>query len=223
VSLQLRAGEIVAIAGVAGNGQRELGEVVAGMRPLTAGALRVQGKRLPGGDPRAAFDAGVRFIPEDRLGTGLAPSLTVAMNLDLRLFRRRSWGPFLRVGAMRERAETAIRAFDIRASGPDVRTDYLSGGNLQKVVIARELSGAMHVLIAASPTRGLDVAAAATVHRYLIEAAEAGVAVLLVSEDLDEILALNDRVLVMYEGALAEVDDPTSVAEIGLRMAGAAP
>jgi simple sugar transport system ATP-binding protein len=102
-----------------------------------------------------------------------------------------------------------------------METDHLSGGNLQKVVIARELSGRMRVLVAASPTRGLDVAAAAAVHRYLIEAAEAGAAVLLLSEDLDEIFELNDRVLVMYEGRLSEVRDRSSLEEIGLRMAGA--
>ncbi len=223
VSLTVRAGEIVAVAGVAGNGQRELAEAIAGLRPCTKGSIRVGGVVPKSGDARAAFDAGVGYIPEDRLGTGLAPTLSIAMNLQLRSFRRESWGPFLRLGRMREAAVDAIADFSIRASGPDQQTDFLSGGNLQKVVIAREFAGSLRVLVAASPTRGLDVSAVETVHRYLLDAAEQGTAVLLISEDLDEILALNDRVVVMYEGGLAEVGDRTSVEEIGLRMAGETP
>ena len=124
---------------------------------------------------------------------------------------------------MRATAEEAIREFEIKASGPDQETDYLSGGNLQKVVIAREFDANPSVLVAASPTRGLDVAAVEQVHAYLLRAAESGTAVLLISEDLDEIFALNDRVLVMYEGRLTEAEDRESVAEIGLRMAGGTP
>jgi general nucleoside transport system ATP-binding protein len=223
VSLTVRAGEIVAVAGVAGNGQRELAEAIVGLRPCTEGSIRVGGVVPKSGDARAAFDAGVGYIPEDRLGTGLAPTLSIAMNLQLRSFRRESWGPFLRLGRMREAAVDAIDDFSIRASGPDQQTDFLSGGNLQKVVIAREFAGSLRVLVAASPTRGLDVSAVETVHRYLLDAAEQGTAVLLISEDLDEILALNDRVVVMYEGGLAEVADRQSVEEIGLRMAGETP
>jgi ABC-type uncharacterized transport system ATPase subunit len=223
VSLSVRAGEIVAVAGVAGNGQRELAEAIAGLRSCAKGSVRVGGKRPRDGDARAAFEAGVGYIPEDRLGTGLAPTLPIAMNLQLRSFRRESWGPFLRPRRMRRKAEEAIRAFDIKASGPDEETDHLSGGNLQKVVIAREFAEKMAVLVAASPTRGLDVAAVETVHRYLLDAAESGTAVLLLSEDLDEILALNDRIVVMYEGRLSEVENRESVEEIGLLMAGEAP
>ncbi len=223
VSFSVRAGEIAAVAGVAGNGQRELAEAITGLRPVSKGTLRVDGKTPRNGDARAAFDAGIGYIPEDRLGTGLAPNLPIAMNLHLRSFRRESLGPFLRMRRMREQAEQAIRTFDIKASGPDEETDYLSGGNLQKVVIAREFQEKMTVLIAASPTRGLDVAAVETVHRYLLEAAEKGTAVLLFSEDLDEILALNDKVLVMYEGRLSEVLDRGNVEEIGLLMAGGSP
>jgi simple sugar transport system ATP-binding protein len=124
---------------------------------------------------------------------------------------------------MRERALTAIRDYDIRASGADMEADHLSGGNLQKLVIAREFSERMKVLVAASPTRGLDVAAVESVHAHLIDAAAAGAAVLLISEDLDEILALGDRILVMYEGSLVEVGDRDNVQEIGLLMAGGTP
>ncbi len=220
VSLQVQAGEIVAVAGVAGNGQRELAETIAGLRPHTKGRIEIDGKRLRNGDPRTAFDAGIRWVPEDRMGTGVSPSLSIAENLELRSYRHDSVGPFLPLRRMRVEAEAAIQRFDIRASGPEMETGNLSGGNLQKVVIAREFSDAMRVLIASSPTRGLDVSAVATVHSHLIDAAEAGAAVVLFSEDLDEILALNDRIVVMYEGRLSEVTDRESIEEIGLRMAG---
>ena len=223
VSLMVRAGEVVAVAGVAGNGQRELAEAIAGLRPCTKGTIRVGDELLAHADPRDAFDAGVRYVPEDRLGTGVAPNLSIAMNLQLRSFRESSFGPLLRLGRMRANAEEAIRRFEIKTSGPQMQTAQLSGGNLQKVVIAREFSGKMTVLVAASPTRGLDVAAVETVHSYLLDAAESGTAVLLLSEDLDEILALNDRIVVMYEGQLSEVENRESIEEIGLRMAGGVP
>jgi general nucleoside transport system ATP-binding protein len=223
VSFEVRAGEIVAVAGVAGNGQPELAEAIAGVRPTTHGTIRVDGRKLKEGDVRAAFDAGIRYVPQDRLGTGVSPSLSLAMNLELRSYRQSSLGPFLRLRRMRASAEKAIEEFDIKAPGPDVQAANLSGGNLQKVVIAREFAGEMKVLIAASPTRGLDVSAVATVHSYLLEAAARGTAVILLSEDLDEILALNDRIVVMYEGELSDVVDRTSIDEIGLRMAGGKP
>jgi len=223
ISLDIHGGEVVAIAGVAGNGQRELAETIAGVRWSTQGQIRVGGVPLKRGDPRAAFDAGVRYIPEDRLGTGVSPGLSVAMNLELRSFRQNSNGPFLRLRQMRANATEAITTFGIKASGPDARAATLSGGNLQKVVIAREFAGEMRALIAASPTRGLDVAAVAMVHSYLLDAAAKGAAVLLLSEDLSEILALNDRIAVMYEGQLSEVADRESLEEIALRMAGEEP
>jgi len=223
VSLRVRAGEILAVAGVAGNGQRELAEAVAGLRPHTRGEIRIGGQALRNGDARAAFDAGVRYVPDDRIGTGVAPSLSIAWNLALRAYRRLSRGPLLPLRRMRIDAEQAIQTYDIKASGPAMRTANLSGGNLQKLVIAREFSGEMRLLVAASPTRGLDVAAVETVHAHLLEAASDGAGVILISEDLDEILALNDRVVVMYEGELTDVEDRQSVEEIGLRMAGASP
>ena len=219
----VHAGEIVAVAGVAGNGQRELSEAIAGLRPHTAGSISVDGAPLENGDPRSAFEAGVGFIPEDRLGTGVAPSLSIAMNLELRNYREESLGPLLRLGEMRRNAETAIEAYEIKAPGPATQADHLSGGNLQKLVLAREFSDRVKVLVAASPTRGLDVAAVQTVHSHLIEAARTGAAVLLLSEDLDEILALNDRIVVIYEGRLSEVAENETIVEIGLRMAGETP
>jgi ABC-type uncharacterized transport system ATPase subunit len=224
VSLTLRAGEILAVAGVAGNGQRELAETIAGMRPATAGSIRVAGRKLGGGDPREAIGAGIAYIPEDRLGTGVAPGLSVASNVVLKSYRKppASWGPFLLLRRIRELARSLLERYDVRTSGPDVPARQLSGGNLQKLVLAREFSGEPVVLVAASPTRGLDVAGIEVVHAYLRSAAESGVGVLLLSEDLDEIRALADRIAVMYEGRIVgERDAETAtVEELGLLMAG---
>ena len=224
VSLTARAGEVVAIAGVAGNGQRELAETIAGLRPPTAGRVKIAGRALRAGDPRAATSAGVAYIPEDRLGTGLAPSLSIASNLSLKSYRgsASSRGPVLRLRAIRERAVELIRRYRIAAPGPDAQARQLSGGNLQKVVLAREFTAEPRLIVAAAPTRGLDVGAIETVHSYLREAAAGGAAVLLISEDLDEILLLADRIAVMYEGAvLGEFDaENADVEEIGLLMAG---
>jgi simple sugar transport system ATP-binding protein len=224
VSFAVRAGEVVSVAGVAGNGQRELAETIAGMRRPVEGTIRVNGRVLGGGDPREAIAAGLAYVPEDRLGTGVAPGLSVASNVVLKSYRRppASSGPLLRLGRIRELAGRVMRRYDIRASGPHVPARQLSGGNLQKVVLAREFSAEPAVLVAASPTRGLDVAGIETVHTYLLEAANRGVGVLLISEDLDEILALADRIVVMYEGGVAGERDvgATTVEELGLLMAG---
>jgi general nucleoside transport system ATP-binding protein len=224
VSLEVRAGEIVAVAGVAGNGQRELAEAVAGIRDLESGAVRVAGHDLRSGDPRSAIAAGVAYVPEDRLGTGLAPSLSVAMNAALKSYRTRplSRGPLLLLRRMREFAVSLMRRYDVQAPGPDTPVRNLSGGNLQKLVLGREFEGDRRVLVAGQPTRGLDVGAIETVHAHLREAAANGLAVLMVSEDLEEILALADRVLVMYEGEVrGEVDARTAtIEEIGFLMAG---
>ena len=223
-SLSVRAGEIVAVAGVAGNGQRELAETIAGIRAPTEGTIRIGGKPLRGGDPRAAIAARIAYVPEDRLGTGVAPSLSIASNLVLKSYRgsHASHGPLLRLRRIREHAVELIHRHRIAAPGPATPARLLSGGNLQKVVLAREFSGRPRLLVAASPTRGLDVGAIETVHAYLRDAAADGVAVLLLSEDLDEILVLADRIAVMYEGAI--VGETTraeaGVEELGLLMAG---
>jgi simple sugar transport system ATP-binding protein len=224
VALTLHAGEILGVAGVAGNGQRELAEVITGTRPRTAGTVKVAGRALRGRDPREAIERGVAHVPEDRLGTGIAPSLAIADNLILKAYRHaplstRGW---LRRPRIRAHAVDLIRRFSIVAPGPQARTRGLSGGNLQKVLLARELSSAPRVLVAASPTRGLDVGATETVRELLLDAATRGVGVLLVSEDLDEILALADRVAVLYEGRIMGIVEPheTDVDRIGLMMAG---
>jgi len=224
LSLTVRSGEIVGVAGVAGNGQRELAEAVTGMRAPTSGTVTVAGRKLKTSDPRSAIAAGVAHVPEDRLGTGVAPSLSIAENSVLKSYRGRtvSSGPFLRWRAIGRHAVDLIHRYAVATPGPHLRARDLSGGNLQKLVLGREFSGQPKVLIAASPTRGLDVGAIETVHSYLREAASDGVAVLLISEDLDEILALADRVLVIYEGRITGAFDPgtATVEEIGLSMAG---
>lgn len=224
ISLEVRSGEIVGVAGVAGNGQRELAEAVYGIRPLEEGVVRVAGRALRSGDPRAAIAAGVAHVPEDRLGTGLAPSLSVATNVVLKSYRAPpvSRGPVLLVRRMREAALALIRRYDVKAPGPDSPVRNLSGGNLQKLVLGREFEGEPRVLVAAQPTRGLDVGAIETVHGYLRDAAANGVGVLMISEDLDELRALADRIVVMYEGkVVGELDAETAtVEEIGYLMAG---
>jgi simple sugar transport system ATP-binding protein len=224
VSLTVRAGEVLGVAGVAGNGQRELAEAVTGMRTVSAGTVRVAGAALRQGDPRPAIRAGIAHIPEDRLHTGVAPSLSVTSNVALKSYRSPtdSAGPFLRLRRMRDRAAELIRRYDVRTPGPGTPARQLSGGNLQKVVLAREFSGKPKVLVAAAPTRGLDVGAIETVHAYLRDAAADGVAILLISEDLDEALTLCDRIAVMYEGEIVGVVDArtATVEELGLLMAG---
>ncbi len=223
ISLVVRAGEIVSVAGVAGNGQRELAEAIAGLRTPERGTIAVAGKQLRLGDPQASLRVGIAFIPEDRMATGAAPGLSIASNLVLRSYRdpALSRGPLLVLGRIRDRAVGLIARYRIATPGPSLPARQLSGGNLQKVVIAREFSGGPRVVIAASPTQGLDVGATETVRAYLREAAVGGAAVLLFSEDLDEILELSDRIDVIYEGAIAgEVPAGASIEEIGLLMAG---
>jgi ABC-type uncharacterized transport system ATPase subunit len=226
VSLAVRGGEIVGVAGVAGNGQRELAEALTGMRGLSRGRVTVGGVELHPGDPRDAIAHGVAHVPEDRLGTGVAPSLSIADNTVLKAYRDPdiSAGPFLRRSRILRRATDLIAHYSVRTPGPHTRARDLSGGNLQKVVLGREFAGEPRVLVVAAPTRGLDVGAIENVHELLRAAAARGVAVLMISEDLDEILALADRVLVMYEGAIAgERDaDGADVDELGMLMAGGA-
>ena len=224
VTFSIREGEVVGIAGVAGNGQRELAEALSGMRGLQAGSISVGGRRLRGGDSREAIRAGIAHVPEDRLGTGLAPGLSVTSNVVMKTYRSRSLsrGPLLALRRMREAALRIIKRYDVKTPGPGTPVRNLSGGNLQKLVLGREFEDNPLVLVVAQPTRGLDVGAIETVHAYLRDAAAKGVAVLLLSEDLDEIRALADRILVMYEGEIVgELRTETAtVEEIGLLMAG---
>jgi len=224
VSFSVRAGEIVGVAGVSGNGQRQLAEVISGARPRTAGDVLLAGSRLRSGDPEDAILKGIAHVPEDRMHTGVSPSLSIADNLILKSHRRPpiSFQGILRHGSIRTNARDLIARFSVAAPGPDTPTRLLSGGNVQKVVLARELSRRPVVIVAANPTRGLDVGATEGVRALLIEAASKGVGILLISEDLDEILLLADRIAVIYNGRIvglvprAEAD----IQQIGLMMAG---
>ncbi len=226
VSLSIHAHEILGIAGVAGNGQRELAQVIAGLRPATAGAVKVDGIEMRLGDARSAIQHGIGYIPEDRMGTGTAPHLTITDNLILKAYRNAAMrlGPLLRARRALEHARDLMKRFDVRAPGPDTLVRQLSGGNVQRVVLARELSAGPRVLVAASPTRGLDVSATQDIRRLLIQTADSGAAVLVISEDLDEILQIADRIAVFYEGRVVGVTrrSEVTVERLGLMMAGAA-
>jgi simple sugar transport system ATP-binding protein len=225
VSLAIRAGEIVGIAGVSGNGQRQLAEAITGARSRTSGEVFAAGAALRNGDPEDAILRGVAHVPEDRLGTGVSPSLSVADNLILKSHRRKPIATrgILRRDRITANAKELMARFSVAAPGPDTPTRLLSGGNVQKVVLARELSSKPRAIVAANPTRGLDVGATESVRALLHKAAADGVGILLISEDLDEILALADRIAVMYEGRIIGVvpRNEADVQQIGLMMAGA--
>jgi len=227
VSLTVHAGEILGIAGVAGNGQRELAEVITGLREATAGEVSVNQKRITNCRPLRAIEAGVGHIPEDRVGMGLVGDMSVANNLALKAYRDSSFsrGPVLSPQGMRSFASDLIAEFDIVTPGPETRVKFLSGGNLQKTILARELTACGGLLVAVHPTRGLDVGATETVRKQLLEERDRGTAVLLISEDLDELVEVADRIAVMFEGQIVGVTaaDEVDIDEIGLMMAGEQP
>jgi ABC-type uncharacterized transport system ATPase subunit len=223
VSLDVRAGEIVGIAGVDANGQSELIEALTGLRRPEAGSVRAGGVDLAGADARRTIDAGIGSIAEDRHRRGLVLQFDLAENLALHDYRKPEMAPrgWLSPKRMADRARKLLREYDVRGGEPGTPASSLSGGNQQKVVIARELSANPDVLIAAQPTRGLDVGAIEFVHRRLVEERDAGRAVLLVSLELEEIRSLSDRVLVMYEGEIvAELPPSASEEELGVAMTG---
>jgi simple sugar transport system ATP-binding protein len=224
VSLEVRAGEILGVAGVAGNGQRELAEVIAGERARTSGSVRIGGKEQRG-HAWEAIASGLAYVPEERMGVGVAPGLTIGDNLILKSYREEGHGPIIHAKETAENATTLIARFDIAARGPKTLARELSGGNIQKVLLARELSGHPKLLVAASPTRGLDVSATDSVRHILVESAASGVGVLLFSEDLEEVLDLSDRIAVMYGGHVVGVmdRDGADIEAIGLMMSGARP
>jgi ABC-type uncharacterized transport system ATPase subunit len=224
VSFDVRSGEIVGIAGVSGNGQRELGEAIACLRAVTSGSIEIDGRELVGRHAGAARECGLGYVPEERMRDGVIGDLSVGENLMLVDSANPSfshWG-VLRRQAIRAHAEDLVKAFDVRTPSLETPTRNLSGGNIQKLILARELSGDPKVLLVAQPTRGIDIAAARYVHDRLREQAKAGKAVLIISEDLDEVIALANRILVMYEGRIiGEADARATTREaIGLMMAG---
>ena len=223
VSLEVRSGEIVGIAGVDGNGQSELIEALSGLRKPAAGRVVLAGHDVAGAGAHEILDLGLGHIPEDRQRRGLVLDFTLAENLALHDFDKR---PNSRLGwlfpqRMVRWAQRLLRQFDVRGGGPQTRAGALSGGNQQKVVLAREIARNPKLLIAAQPTRGLDVGAIEFVHRRLVEARDGGEAVLLVSLELEEVLSLADRILVLYEGRIvAEHGSEVSEEELGIAMTG---
>jgi general nucleoside transport system ATP-binding protein len=224
VSFQVRAGEIVGIAGVDGNGQSELIEAITGLRRVHDGKVRVAGRELVHASPRQMLDAGVGHVPEDRQRRGLVLEFPIAENVALHDYNKApdsKWG-WLFPQRLVEHARKLIKEFDVRGCGPYTRAGALSGGNQQKLVVGREVDRDPAVLIAAQPTRGLDVGAIEYLHRRLVEERDEGRAILLVSLELEEVLALSDRILVIYEGQIvAEHASGASEEEIGLEMLGA--
>ncbi|QIZ97920.1 ABC transporter ATP-binding protein [Leifsonia sp. PS1209] len=226
VSFDVKAGEILAIAGVQGNGQTELTEAILGLQPRVEGTIELDGKHIQGHSVRRVLDAGVGFVPEDRNEDGLVGEFTIAENL---MLDRSNGEPFvkggnLQLGYRTEFAEDKIKEFDVRAQGVDTKVGKLSGGNAQKVVLARELSRDLSLFVAAQPTRGLDVGSIEFVHKRIVATRDAGIPVIVVSTELDEVAALADRIAVMYRGGIVGiVPGNTSRAVLGLMMAGELP
>ena len=226
VDLTIRQGEIVGIAGVSGNGQKELAEVCAGLRKMTAGEISLGGVDLTGAKPRTFVDSGVSFVPEDRLRYGCAEDLSVMHNATMKEFTGEEFsdGPFLDYDRLEAYAKDLIEEFDVRGV-QDVRNvtaGDLSGGNLQKLILAREISRDPDLLVANQPTRGVDVGAIEFIRQSILDQREAGTGVILLSEDLDEILDLSDRILVLYEGEFIYETTPEEAERdrIGLEMTG---
>ena len=223
VSFDVHRGEVLAIAGVQGNGQTELVEALLGLQERVRGSAVLEGAELVGRSTRELLDAGIGFIPEDRKVDGLVPSFTVAENLVLDWHTKPPYatGISYRPGVVRQRAEELMAEYDVRASSPDTEVGTLSGGNQQKVVVAREMSRPLKLLVAAQPTRGLDVGSIEFVHQRVIQQRDEGVPVLIVSTELDEVYAVADRIAVMYRGRIVDIVGPeTPRHDMGLLMAG---
>lgn len=222
--IQVRAGEIVGIAGVAGNGQSELAQVITGLRKCSTGRVVINGEDITNQDPRAAIKRKVAHVPEDRHHVGSSPGLSLADNLILKSYREapNSRGWVLNRPVIRERAETLKQEYDIAAPNIDVQVRLLSGGNLQKAILAREMTAEPKLIVAVQPTRGLDVGAIEAVQRVLLREREKGTAILLISEELEEIMTLSDRIVGIYEGRnMGELRaEEATLTEIGLMMAG---
>ncbi|KYF83202.1 heme ABC transporter ATP-binding protein, partial [Sorangium cellulosum] len=218
VSFSVRAGEILGIAGVQGNGQTELVEAVTGLTPPRAGRVHLRGRDVTGAPPRDLIERGVSHVPEDRQRHGLVLSYAIADNLVLCTYHKPPFAArgVLRDDAREENARRLIKTFDIRAPGPATPVSALSGGNQQKVILAREMSRPVELLVASQPTRGVDVGSIEHIHREIVAARDAGAAVLLVSAELDEILALSDRIAVMYRGGIVATRDAGAVSRTEL-------
>ena len=224
VNLELLSGEILGIAGVSGNGQGTLAKVISGLRTPASGTLTLEGKELTNAGARVMIDAGVARIPEDRHRDGIVGSMSVAENLAIETIRQpenQMFG-FLRFDKIASRARKAISEYDIRCQSERAPARLLSGGNIQKIVLARTLDAVPRIVLAAQPSRGLDIGAATDVHRRLLDARARGAGVILISEDLDELITLSDRIAVIHRGHLStpEPTDTVDRGTLGLRMAG---
>lgn len=226
VTLDVHAGEVLGVAGVSGNGQRELAEVIAGLRPVTAGHVELDGVNVTAWMPGKRTDVGLAYIPEERMHDGIVQEFSVAENLVLQDVDHppMSNGIFLNFGAIASRSRDLVRDFNIRTPSIDTATRSLSGGNIQKLILARELSRDPKVLVAAQPTRGVDIGATEYIHQRLLDQRTHGTATLLISEDLDEILNLSDRIAVIYEGRIMDIvpRKQATAEQLGLLMAGVA-
>jgi general nucleoside transport system ATP-binding protein len=223
VSFDVRAGEILGMAGVQGNGQTELCEALLGLRPVVAGTVRLNGQDITAQTPRQRLRAGIGYIPEDRQGDGLIAGFSVASNVVLDVYDRPPYarGISLNLDAISAAAASRVEEFDVRTTSIETAVGTLSGGNQQKVILAREIGRDLKVLVASQPTRGLDVGSIEFVHRRIVDQRDRGVAVLIISAELDEIYALADRIAVLYSGRITGVRPPTvDVAELGLLMSG---
>jgi general nucleoside transport system ATP-binding protein len=223
VDLEIRAGEILGIAGVAGNGQDEMVEALIGLRPKSAGSVKLEDRDITGASPRQTNRAGVGYVPADRHRFGLVLSFRIADNLVLTSYYRAPYarGPLRNDDAVLKDAEDSIKEFDIRTPSATTRAGTLSGGNQQKVVVAREFDRELKLLVLDQPTRGLDVGSIEFIHRLIIEKRNAGTAVLLVSAELDEVLEMSDRIAVMYRGNIVATMDGRTADKsgVGLLMA----
>lgn len=223
ISFDVRAGEILGIAGVDGNGQRELAEALVGLR-RSSGRVALDGMDIARMTVRERLDAGIAYIPEDRRRDALVDGYSIEENAILGMHRRFARRGMIDLRAAREHSVNLIERYDVRAAGPEMSAGFLSGGNQQKLVLGRALQGESRLLIACQPTRGLDIGASADVHRRLTEVRSRGMGVILVSYDLDEVLSLSDRVMVMFRGRIAGVLDRADADRetIGAMMLGAA-
>ena len=227
VSFAVRSGEIVGIAGVQGNGQTELVEAIAGLRRVASGSISLGGREITGDSPRERHAAGMAHIPEDRQRQGLVVDMSITENLVLTRYHDAEFsrGMLMDWPAAEEQSRAMVASYDIRTSDPAQAASTLSGGNQHKVIVARELSRNITLAVAAQPTRGIDVGSIEYVHAQMVKERDAGVAMLVVSTELDEVMSLSDRVLVMYRGKIVADLDPRSVSHMDVRlyMAGSRP
>lgn len=225
VSITLRSGEILGVAGVSGNGQRPLAQAVAGLLPLQSGSVFMDGKEITNASAVDRINLGIGYIPEERMHDGVVKDFTVAENLILRDLPQVANSGFLRFGEIAERGRSLVRQFNVKTPSIATPVRNLSGGNIQKLILARELSLRPRMLIASQPTRGVDVGASEYIHEQLLQQRANGTAILLISEDLDEILLLSDRIAVMYEGRIMDIVEYADATpeRLGLLMAGVAP